>query len=170
MTNDSDNSGAIKAYLRRSGNPYASLQIGDDTEGVEATKASRDEQRPHVRHPYALIPQAEEGQETASNVVAKLPVRPTGSTLSKAEFRAGCRRIFSQYIPALEKGRLRTHHRDFITRNESNSPARRHRLVKHLEKYDISKTQGITAHFNREREPLTEEKLKKIERLANSED
>jgi hypothetical protein len=98
-----------------------------------------------------------------------LPVSSTGSTLSKAEFRAGCRRIFGQYIPALERGRLRTHHRDFITRNESSSPARRHRLVKHLEKYDISKTHGVTAHFNRG-EPLTDEKLKQIERLADSED
>jgi hypothetical protein len=169
VTNNGDRSEIIKAYLRRLGNPYASLQIGDDVEGVEATKSPRDEQRLYVRHPYALIPQAEEAQETASDVVAKLPVSPTGGTLSKAEFRSGCRRIFGQYIPALEKGRLRAHHRDFITRNESSSPARRHCLVKHLEKYDISKTQGFTAHFNRG-EPLTDEKLKQIEHLADSED
>ena len=170
MTNDRDNSGAIKAYLRRLGNPYASLQIGEDADGGEATKSPRDELRPYVRHPYALVPQAEDAQEITSAVVAKLPVSPTGNTLSKTEFRAGCRRIFGQYIPALEKGRLRTHHRDFITRNESSSPVRRHRLIKHLEKYDISKTQGFTAHFNREREPLTDEKLKQIEHLADSED
>jgi len=173
VTNNGDRSEFIKAYLRRLGNPYASLQIDDNTEGTEATKYSLDEQRPYIRHPYALIPQEEEAEETSEETsfeaIAKISVSTTGGTLSKAEFRAGCRRIFGQYIPALEKGRLRTHHRDFITRNESSSPARRLRLVKHLERYDISKTQGFTAHFNRG-EPLTDEKLKQIEHLADSED
>jgi hypothetical protein len=158
----------VKAYLRRLGNPYASLQIVDDVEEVEATKVLRDEQHPYVRHPYALISEAEEAQETASDPIAKLPVSPTRGTLSKAEFRARCRRIFQQYIPALEKGRLRTHHRDFITRNESRLPTTRHLLVGKLEKYDLSRVQGLTAHFNREREQLTDEKLKQIERLVGS--
>jgi hypothetical protein len=86
--------------------------------------------------------------------------------LSKAEFRAACRAIFGYYIPAIEKGRLRAHHREFISRNESSSSERRFRLYSELKRYDLSSISGIHSHFNRERDALTDAKLREIERIV----
>lgn len=155
---------ALKAYLKCLGNPYASLQIMDDVEQKQVSDA----QRPHVRHPYAYA-SLEEANDVSANLAVKQPIGAVVGTLSKAEFKARCRRIFEQYIPALEKSRLRTHHRDFIIRNESLSPETRHLLVKELQKYNLSTVPGLKAHFNRERGSLTDEKLRQIERLVNSE-
>lgn len=95
-----------------------------------------------------------------------VPARTAG--LSKAEFIARCRRIFRQYMPALETKGLRTHHRDFITRNLSGPATRRARLAQHLEKYDLSEIVGIDPQFNREKDPFAEAKLREIERLADT--
>lgn len=167
-------SAAVKAYLKRLGNPYASLQIGDDIE-QEENEVSANEPRSYrlLQNPYAKLSSVEELEQAKEASPESTPVSLVESTrgfLSKAEFQARSRRIFKQYVPALEKGRLRAHHRDFITRNESCSPTRRYRLVKQLEKYDLSEVQGLKAQFNREREALTDEKLKQIERLVDSED
>jgi len=86
--------------------------------------------------------------------------------LSKAEFRAACRAVFGYYVPAIEKGRLRTHHREFITRNESSSNEKRFRLYSELKRYDLSSITGLKSHFNRERDALTDAKLREIERLV----
>jgi hypothetical protein len=85
-------------------------------------------------------------------------------SLSKEGFIAGCRRIFRQYIPSVEKGRLRQHHRDFITRNQGRGGSIRHLLLQELSKYDLSGLPGMEARFNRERNDLTDQKLKQIER------
>lgn len=167
-------SAALKAYLKRLENPYASLQICDDVEKTEI-EVHNDEQHSYrlLQNPYAKLSmagEAEEAEEASSKPIPMSPVASTRGSLSKAEFRVRSRRIFEQYIPALEKGRLRAHHRDFITRNQSCSPPKRYRLVKELEKYDLAKVHGLKAHFNREREALTSEKLKQIERLVESED
>lgn len=89
--------------------------------------------------------------------------------LSKTEFRLGCRVIFRYYIPALENGRLRAHHREFITRNESSSGQKRFRLYSELKRYDLSPITGITPRFNRERDALTDAKLRDIERIVGGE-
>lgn len=89
--------------------------------------------------------------------------------LSKTEFRLGCRVIFRYYIPALENGRLRARHREFITRNESSSGEKRFRLYSELKRYDLSSITGITPHFNRERDALTDAKLRDIERIVGGE-
>lgn len=170
MTKKTDKSAGIREYLRLLGNPYASLQIIDDLEGIEAAEIVANEKRPYVRHPYAYIPQAEEAQETVSYSAAKPLAGPIKGELSKVEFRAKCRRIFIPYIPALEKGKLRKHHRDFISRNESRSAPMRHRLVVLLERYDILQVPGINAQFNREREVFTKEKLNQIEHMADSDE
>lgn len=155
---------ALRAFLKSLGNPYASLQITDEMEKKEISAT----QRPYVRHPYAFLSKEEEN-ELSPNVAVKQPIISVVGTLSKAEFKTRCRRIFEQYIPALEKNRLRTHHRDFIIRNESRSPTTRYQLVKELQKYNLSEIPGLKAYFNREREPLTDEKLRQIERLIDSE-
>ena len=160
-----EQSEVLKAYLKRLGNPYASLQVSDNAEQKDASVVSNVTQRPYVRHPYAYA-SMEVGSNISSSAIAKPPAK---GALAKAEFRAKCRRIFEQYIPTIEKGRLRTHHRDFIARNESRSPATRYLLVNKLQKYDLSTVPGLKAHFNRERELLTDEKLKQIERLVDSE-
>ena len=165
----SPRSSALQAYLRLLGNPYASLELAENfKEGKELSDAYS-----ALQNPYAKLSSGEEvdretgtpSRSTKASIVEALP-----PSLSKVQFRARCNRIFKQYIPALEKGRLRAHHRDFILRNESCSSKKRYRLVMQLEKYDLSKVEGIQAHFNRERDVLTEKKLKEVERLAESEE
>jgi len=90
--------------------------------------------------------------------------------LSKTEFRAACRAIFRYYIPAIENGRLRAHYRDFITRNESSSGEKRFRLYSELKRYDLSSISGINPQFNRERDALTDAKLREIERTVGGDD
>lgn len=153
-----------KAYLKLLGNPYASLQVENVAKQEDALDA---QQQPYVRHPYAYVPQEED--DATVNLVAQQPTSFITGSLSKAEFRNRCRRIFEQYIPALEKSRIRPQHRDFIVRNESRSPAARFLLAKELEKYDLSTITGLTTHFNRERDSLTEDKLRLIERLVGDE-
>jgi hypothetical protein len=86
--------------------------------------------------------------------------------LSKTEFESACRAIFRYYIPAIENGRLRAHHREFITRNESSSAQRRFRLHSELKRYDLASIPGMTPRFNRERDALTDAKLREIERMV----
>lgn len=167
-------SASVRAYLRRLGNPYASLQLHDDPD-EEIIHAS--DRTPHsyrqLEDPYAklsMMDDVDESNRESSTLVAVPEPNVGRESLSRIEFRARCSRIFRQYIPVLEHGKLRTHYRDFIVRNESSSPSKRYRLVRHLEKYDLSTVQGVTARFNREREPLTDEKLRQIERLVDGED
>lgn len=169
MVKPPEKSDIVKAYLRRLGNPYASLQVSTDAEEMDADEVSSDAQRPYIRHPYALASLVEDENGVSSGLIFKQPAQLIGTTLSKAEFRARCRRIFEQYIPPPEKGRLRAYYRDFILRNESRSPKARYLLVHQLQKYDLSNIQGLKCYFNRERESLTEEKLKQIERLVDDE-
>ena len=121
-------------YLRKQEHPYAKLSVTLKDSGGESTVFTTD-----------------------SRSSAKV-------TLSKEEFEAECRRIFRHYIPAVERGRLKPHHKDFIARNQNRSGAGRYKLVEALRKYDLSDVPGFEARFNREREDLTEAKLREIER------
>lgn len=85
---------------------------------------------------------------------------------SKAQFRTGCRAILRQYVPPAEKGRLRPAHAAFIARNENRPGTERDALLTALRRYDLSNLGDFDARFNRERDELTEEKLRDIERLA----
>ena len=66
------------------------------------------------------------------------PAAGKAGELSKTEFRSACRAIFRNYIPAIENGRLRGYHREFIGRNESSSGVKRFRLHAELQRYDLS--------------------------------
>jgi hypothetical protein len=90
--------------------------------------------------------------------------------VTKEEFEAECRRILMQYIPAAEAGRLRAHYREFIRRNLSRSAAIRAKILQLLKKYDISDRSGLAAQFNRERDEITEEKLRDIEQAAGEDE
>ena len=169
----------VREYIKLLQNPYASLQVGDDLDDLDATEVSLE--RPPVNVEVSEGQQTElifsESQKPSASLYepdepetpdlfAAAPSTPSNHKLSKENFRTGCRRIFRGYIPELEKGRLRQYHRDFIDRNE-NRPARiRYLLLGELTKYDLSNVQGIRPHFNRERTTLTEEKLRSIERLV----
>ena len=131
-------------YVRRLGNPYASLSVA-----VEVEQGVHEIGVPAVTVSASDVPNA---------------------SISKQDFEGECRRIFRQYIPALEKGRLRPHHRAFITRNHSRSPALRYRLLEQLRKYDLSHIRGLQIQFNREREELTAGKLTQIERAVIGEE
>ena len=156
-----------RAYYRLIGNPYAFLQLEDASD--ERTVAVQDLESEYIRqleNPYASLSIRAGGEDNMARVTAPKAAPPALRRMSKVEFRSQCRRIFRQYIPDLEKGRLRLHHRDFISRNESRSPEIRNDLVSHLRKYDLSQISGVSGQFNRERQALTEEKLRAIERLV----
>jgi hypothetical protein len=136
---------ALREALRRLGNPYAKLSVLGDPDDAEAD---------------GLLAQAHDLRNQSSPDVRHLGV-------PKAVFLAECRRIFRQYIPPVENGRLRAHHRAFIVRNESRSPETRHRLLVQLRRYDLSDVPGMQARFNRERSELTEEKLRQVEQAVN---
>lgn len=169
MGKPSRKSPEVQAYLRALGNPYASSQMFDEERPVVVARSKF-----YLgENPYAKLVLGENDHTSNDLVPTRLPslepAQPKNWTLSKTEFRARAKCIFEQYIPALEKGKLRIHHRDFITRNETCSPHKRFRLIKALQKYDISAMQGVIPQFNRERDSLTESKLKEVERLADDE-
>ena len=183
MSKDSSNRDAITAYIRRLGNPYAKLQlvgVGDDEENTQSAVRTSEldlrqptaAERQYARlqeNQYTLlsvaIPDPKEILSVVGSAVGK-PKEPSSpkTILSKSDFNAGCRRIFRHYVPSVEKGRLRRHHRDFITRNLNHDPSTRFILLKELSRYDLSAQSGLEVRFNREREDLTDRKLKQIER------
>ena len=134
---------ALMKALRLLGNPWASLQV------IEIP----------ARAPRSIAIADDKGSNPPLSSRAESSV----PELSKVEFEKECRRIFRQYIPALEKGRTRPHHRHFISRNSGRAPGIRYALVDKLRRYDLGDIQGFQAHFNRERDPFTEAKLREIE-------
>lgn len=151
----------VKDYLKRLGNPYASLQVCE----MPAEDAPRVESA-HLRsleNPYAFAPTDEASESQSPNRGRVLDTPPLRQTLSKAGFRDGCTRIFRQYIPQIERGRLRASHKAFISRNEAQPAGVRHAMLAELQKYDLSDVAGLQLRFNREREDMTDEKLKRIE-------
>jgi hypothetical protein len=181
----SDHRDAITAYIRRLGNPYAKQQLigveEDEQQGELALRNADLDLRPATAHERAYarrqgnqytllsvaIPDPKEALAAGGSLVEqpKEQLTPRAS-LSKSDFNAGCRRIFRHYIPSVEKGRLRRHYRDFITRNQGHSPSVRYTLLQELSKYDLSAVAGMETRFNRERGDLTDQKLKQIERSA----
>lgn len=172
MAKDSRNSPAIRAYVRRSENPYASIGVMDDPD-VHSESVFSEQERAYGRelqNQYVWLSLRNNGDPSPITAATVKRKKATEESLSKVEFRARCRQIFKYYIPALEQGRLRSHHRDFITRNESRSGTARHRLLQQLEKYNLSNVPGLNAHFNRERDSLTEAKLRMVEQSIKDDD
>jgi len=166
---------AITAYIRLLGNPYAKSQIigaEEDPEQAELdlrppTQAERNYAR-LMGDPYALLSIAfrdpSESPASLSTEVETRRSRPVSKAeVSKSDFITGCRKIFRPYIPSVERGRLRPHHRDFIIRNQNRSPSERYLLLKALSKYDLTVLRGMETRFNREDGDLTDRKLKQIE-------
>lgn len=160
---------ASRAYLRKLRNPYATEQIDDGVVAAEPNVESSlqqhsgrtDERKSEVevlQNPYASL--SEEPRKHRSRVLRSV-ARPT---CSKADFRAGCKHVFRQYTPAPEKGWLREEHTAFIERNEERPPEVRHALLRELQRFDLSDIPGIQPQLNREKDALTEEKLKILER------
>src|SRR2546421_384576 len=163
MARDSDDA-RFRECLRLLENPYASIQFRDGWDEDLATSARSNESQadassrksavpielfpaPKPRHtqltetphgnPYAALADIDDDQEEHSAAAA--PRSDSALVeVSKATFEAGCRRIFAQYIPRLERGRLRPEHLDFITRNRSSSAKIRSRLLEALRRYDLS--------------------------------
>jgi hypothetical protein len=117
---------------------------------------------------YARLSLGPDEKPDSAIAVASEPPAPK-TVVSKEEFEAECRRIFGFYIPDVEKGRpLRTQYRDFITRHRSRPGNERYKVLKHLRKYDLSNL-SVESRFNRERDELTEAKLREIEQAADNE-
>lgn len=121
---------------------------------------------PETRHgnPYASIASLDNDDEDETDAPHRPDLIP--GELSKVDFVAGCRRLFAQYIPSMERGRLRPEHRDFITRNSSRSAKIRFRLLKELRRYDLSDLPDVQPQFNREDDRLTAKKLIEIEQAV----
>lgn len=168
MNNRRPLSDAVRARLRQLGNPYASLQLLDEDEGA-VTRPSTSPQELTLKltqNPWATLYYGADDPVHATATASFAQVKASVSfKLSKSEFRQACRAIFRCYIPEIEKGRIRDHHRDFIVRNESRSATRRFQVLDALRRYDLSSVPGFQAHFNRERDVFTDAKLREIEKL-----
>jgi hypothetical protein len=141
------------------------LQVVEAPATPAEFRAPSAEERAYIRlleNQYALLSIAIP-EEKASPAITSLRTQPSVPDISKADFEKECRRILRQYIPALEKGRIRSHHRDFIIRNIGRAPGIRYALLHKLRKYDLGDIQGFQARFNRERDPFTDAKLREIE-------
>lgn len=101
---------------------------------------------------------------------SEAPTEAASPELSETAFDSQCRAILRFYVPEAEKGRLRPHYRDFITRNRKRSGRGRYLIIQRLRQYDLSEIQGIKTQFNREEDVLTEAKLRDIERRVDSEE
>ncbi len=161
----------IRNYLRTLGNPYASLQVEGvgDIDVADAAEARREayhrSENPYALHFYTPNVEADPGELSKPQTLDSTPVVTTVG-LSQAEFEARARAIFRSYIPAVERGRLRPHHREFILRNKVRPAPIRSRLIGQLQRYDISGVAGLQPMFNREDSIFTSEKLHEIERLV----
>jgi hypothetical protein len=163
---DDEQRRARRAKLRELKNPYAHHYFfGDEEEG--ATSPSTTSELRLSENPYATHYFEERASHSASSastfVTTESQPQPT---LSKAHFREGARAIFVRYIPAIEKGRLRKHHLDFINRNIDRSAEERASLLAELRRYDLVSEGPIQPHFNREEDVCTVEKLQSIEKAA----
>ena len=168
MNNRRPLSNAVRARLRQLGNPYASLQLSDEDESadIHPSKSPQELTLELTQNPWAtLYYRADESVHVPATASPNQVKATVSFKLSKSEFRQACRAIFRCYIPEIEKGRIRDHHRDFIARNESRSATRRFEVLEALRRYDLSSVPGFQAHFNREREVFTEAKLREIEKL-----
>jgi hypothetical protein len=194
MSRDSDKA-RIRKYLRLLENPYAFLQMGEISEVELATDAHASDRRdiasrlvrlptqvdlfatqhkqaaaiidtPHG-NPYAALGDMDTDRPS---VVAKHSSGQNPGAISQSAFEAGCRRIFAQYIPALERGRLRPEHLDFITRNRSSTAKIRFGLLVALRRYDLTDLPAMQPQFNREDDRLTAKKLLDIERSVAKDD
>jgi hypothetical protein len=168
----------VRDYLRLLGNPYASLQVRDlpqreeVSECREAAFTVNPEQlrfsalapavlrEPSHGNPYASLANLDDEGDFSAKAVATVE---SVAEISISSFEAGCRRIFVQYIPAPERGRLRPEHRDFIERNKLSSSQIRARLLAALQRFDLSGL-VVQPQFNREHPDLTAKKLLEIER------
>ena len=158
-----------RAVLRARGNPYWSLQFDDD-EARPRVEPTLDQKRRYLRtleNPAAFHDvMGGAAEDRAPQLSPSKPLDIAGD-VSKLDFQRRCKRIFVQYIPPAEKGRLRQHHKEFILRNENSPPRRRGALLAHLQRYDLSNLLGLQPQFNRERDVLTEAKLRTLEKSVD---
>lgn len=160
-------SSKFREALRGMGNPYATLDAEPQTAVSPALTADAVWRADFIRgeNPCAwdYYFDALESPPPESPAVAVLPIPSASQGLSQAQFEQRARAIFRPYVPMEERGKLRDHHRDFITRNRTRSPQVRFRLINALSKYDLSSTPGLNPQFNREQDDLTRAKLGEIE-------
>lgn len=125
MSKDRSDAAAVRKALRRLGNPYAKLQIDEDSAQVKPhLRPLTEAERAYVQrteNPYASLSVADAGEEAVQQRSVTVPGVEGGVTskpsISQRDFEGECRRIFRQYIPSAEKGKIRRHHREFILRN-----------------------------------------------------
>lgn len=165
MAHKPSRSKKVVDYLRLLGNPYASLSVIEEAQDDAAVATDFE---PLTAPERAYVKQL--GNQYAPLSIARESTRDstyTAAGASKAKFVDECRRIFRQYIPQVENGRLRSHYREFIDRNKDQPAPFRAALLRLLAVYDISAVlPGLRLQFNRERDVLTDEKLKQLELAA----
>jgi hypothetical protein len=154
-----------REQLALSHNPYQWHYLfgGEGTAAqVSAASELHSSENPYATHYF----------EDRGELPAKAPPidRPASSlwdlVLTKSDFEKRCRQIFVKYIPAIEKGKLRQHHREFIERNRVRTAVDRALLARELAKYDLASEGNIQTFFNREEDVFTQEKLLAIEQTV----
>jgi len=165
----------ISASRRLLENPYAHVEYLEEAQDTLPRWAAADSRK--LIHPYAHPSLVEDLMEAEVGLASSNPPALTvvasneaaskkksaRNTATKKQFRSESVRIFRQYIPPLESGKLRDHHKAFIARNESKSDRTRFELLNGLKRYDLADVAGMRSHFNREPIDLTEEKLRGLE-------
>jgi hypothetical protein len=124
-----------------------------------------------LENPYAKLSMVDDPPDSVAMGAQPVSIR-TKEVVRKAPkalFKSECKRLFSQYMPAVEQGKLRQHYKDFITRNEDQTAEKRGALLAALARYDLASS-GYRSQFNRERASLTESKLRTIERQVEQDD
>jgi hypothetical protein len=159
-----------RAFLARYENPYALADFDADRD----ERASELAREAAFGNPYRFAARDEPADETAilrstdQATTRQQRNAPPLRGLPKAGFRAQCRRIFSQYVPANASRALPQHYRDFIARNEDRAPDVRAALANELLRYDLSGTPGLRGQFNRERDDVAIAKLADVEKKVLS--
>jgi hypothetical protein len=157
-----------RSQLSRMENPYATLYFNDD--GSAGTASAGRQQFSRSRNPYAWHYYCDSECDDNAVLSSEPPAATRNTrrpTVTKSDFEASCRAIFRAYIPALENGRLRSHHQEFILRNRARSPEVRFSVLEQLRRYDLSNEQNLRTHFNREEDAFTAEKLSQIEQSVS---
>jgi hypothetical protein len=140
-------------FIRLMGDPYAKLSLTD-----KFTAYKKRSENPYAGLSNLYDPDDQINKYRNTRIIIH-------NILSKKRFQSECRNIFLQYIPSAGRKQIKPEHKSFITRNENRTPEERFGLLNELKKYDLSRHIEYHGHFNRERENLTEIKLRAIEKI-----
>lgn len=129
----------------------------------QETEYLRRQQDPYAKLSVTL-------REPTEHQVGSNTATTNNQTCSRKDFEFEARRILGFYVPGVKKSVLPLHYREFIARNANRDGTQRLKVLQQLRRYDLRDVVGINTYFNREKEELTEAKLREIEIAAGIKD